>query len=130
MMQPPVQTNRFFINLKSVSTGSSSQGSSDRQHWSSFSAPDFRIPDLSLGNIGEDLQHGYDSKPANDDHGGDQEMDAPSLNIQGSPETELEEMSTTSGTSSPRSMVAQVSIRIHSGSEPLNKTPLRFRPVP
>ena len=112
-VQPPVLTNRFIINLRSLNTPSSSQDGSARQYWSRFSAPNFHIPDSFLGNIGEDLQDGYE--PADDDLDGHYEMDAIRLNTEGSPETELAETSATSGSLSSRPMDEQVSLRIHSG---------------
>lgn len=101
--------NRFMISLKSCSTAGSSQSSS-AQHLSRFSAPNFRIPDLSLGNIGEDLQHGY--KLADDSLVSDRETGAASLNIQGSDEVELEDTSTTPASFGSHLVGAQVSIRI------------------
>ena len=111
-MQPLVLLNRFIINLRSLGTPSSSQDSSVRQHWSRFSAPNFHIPDSLLGNIGEDLQEGHE--PANADLDGYHETDAVRLtgNIEGSPGAELEETSTTPGSSTSRPIVAQVSIQI------------------
>ena len=114
-MQPSVLMNRFIINLKSLSTASSSQGSS-AQPWSRFSAPNFRIPDSFLGNISEDLQHGRD--PADDDLAGDQEMDAVSLSIQGPPEPKVEATPTAPAFSRSRPMNAQVTVQIDSGSKP------------
>ena len=115
-MQPLVLMNRFIINLKSLDTPISSQGSSTRQHWSRFSAPNFHIPDSGsfLGNIGEDLQDGHE--PADDDYG-HHEMDAICLDTEDSSEVELEETSTTLGSSSSRPVDAQVSLQIHSESK-------------
>jgi hypothetical protein len=111
-MQPPVLMNRFIINLRSIDTASSSQDSSARQHWSRFSPPNFHIPDSFLGNIGEDLQDGYE--PADDDLDGHHEMNAARLNTVDSPEAELEEISTTPSSSTSRSLDAQVSLQIRS----------------
>ena len=107
--------NRFIINLRSINTAGSSQGSSDRQHWSRFSIPNFHVPDSFLGNIGEDLQDGYE--PAEDDLDGHHKTSAVHLNIAGSSETELEETSTTHGLSSSRPMDEQVSLQIRAGSK-------------
>ena len=115
-MQPPVLMNRFIINLKSLNTSDSSQGSSSRQHWSRFSAPNFHIPDSEsfLGNIGEDLQDGHE--PTDNDLAGHNEMDAVCVEIGSAPGAELEETSTTPGSSTSRLMDAQVSIQtqVHS----------------
>ena len=110
-IQPPLLMNRFMINLRSINTAGSSQGSSARQHWSRFSAPNFHIPDSFLGNIGEDLQDGHE--PANADLESHNEMDVVRLNTEGPPGTELEEeIFTTPGSSNPRPMVAPVSLQI------------------
>ena len=114
-MQPPVLMNRFIINLRSLNTAGSSQGSSARQHWSRFSVPNFHIPDSFIGNIGEDLQDGHE--PADDDLDGHHETDAIRLNTEGSPGTELEEKSTTPGSSTSLPMDEQVGLRIRSGSK-------------
>ena len=119
-IQPLVLMNRFIINLRSLNTAGSSQGSSARQHWSKFSAPNFHIPGSFLGNIGEDLQDGHE--PVEDDLGGRHETDAICLNAVGSPETELEETSTTPGSSTSRPMSEQISLRIRSGSKRDEKT--------
>ena len=111
--------NRFIINLKSLSTAGSSQGSS-AQHWSRFSPLNFHIPDLSLGNIGEDLQDSHES--ADSDHGEDQEMHAMFPNTQGSPEAKLAERSAAQSSSSSRQMNAQVIPRIHSMLKPCDRT--------
>ena len=107
--------NRFIINLRSINTAGSSQGSSSRQHWSRFSVPNFHIPNSFLGNIGEDLQDGHE--PADDDLDGHHETDAVRFSTAGSSETELEETSTTPGPSSSRPMYEQVSLQIRSGSK-------------
>ena len=114
-MQPLLLMNRFIINLRSINTAGSSQGSSARQHWSRFSAPNFHIPDSFLGNIGEDLQDGH--KPADDGLDSHHEADAVRLNTEGSLETELEKTSTTPGSSTSLPMDKQVSPRISSGSK-------------
>ena len=119
--QPPVLTNRFIINLKSLSSAGSSQGSSAR-HWSRFSLPNFCVPDSFLGNIGEDLQldgHGR----ADDNLDDDQEVDAVSLSQQVSPEAEFVETSVTRGPSRPRPLGTQVSLQIHSRSKPCKRAP-------
>ena len=105
-MQPSVLMNRFIINLRSINTAGSSQGSSARQHWSRFSAPNFRIPDSFLGNIGEELQDGHH----------DSEPDAVRLNTEGSPEAEPEVTSTAPGSSVSCLVGAQVSLQDHPGS--------------
>ena len=114
-MQPPILMNRFIINLRSlnrVNIPESSQGSSARQHWSRFSAPNFHIPDSFLGNIGEDLQDGHE--PADDDLDGHHEMDAVCLNTESSPEPELENTSNIPSSSTSRPVDTQVSLQIHS----------------
>ena len=114
-MQPPVLLNRLFINLKSLSTPSSSQGSSARHHWSRFFMPNFHVPDSGsfLGNIGEDLQDGHE--PPTAVH---YEMGVIRLNTEGSLEAGLKETFTTSSESSiSYPMVTQVSLQTHSGSK-------------
>ena len=106
--QPSVLMNRFIVNLKSLNTSSSSQGSSDRHHWSRFSTPNFHIPDSFLGNIGEDLQDGHE--PPDYDHGSNQVKGTLCLNTEGPPEAELEETSTTLGSCTSRPMDTQVSL--------------------
>ena len=113
-MQPLVLMNRFIINLRSLNTAGSSQGSSARQHWSRFSAPNFHIPDSFLGNIGEDLQDDHEVAEDNLDGHHDSKADAVCLNTEGSPETELAETFTTSGSFSSYPMDALVSLQIHS----------------
>ena len=113
-MQPPVLANRFIINLRSLNTAGSSQDSSARQHWSRFSAPNFHIPDSFLGNIGEDLQDGHE--PADGDLDGSRETDTVRLNTASLPGAELDEISTTSGSSTSRPVDMQVSHLIYSGS--------------
>ena len=115
--------NRFIINLRSLSTAGSSQDSSSRQYSSRLSTLNFHIPDSFLGNIGEDLQDGH--VPTDNDLNGQYKTDAASLNAEGSLETELEETSTTSGSSTSRTMNAQVSLQVHSrlmqdGSTPIH----------
>ena len=116
-IQPPVLMNRFVINLRSLSSPDLSQGGSARQLWSRFSEPNFRIPDSKsfLGNIGEDLQYGHES--ADDDYtSNDQTMDTVCPNTEDSPGAELEEASTTPGSSISRPVDTQVSLQIPSGS--------------
>ena len=122
-MQPSVLMNRFIINLRSLGTTNSSQGSS-AQHWSRFSTPNFYIPDSFLGNIGEDLQDGHE--PADNDHDDDHETNAMSLNIQGSSDAEFETTFTTSGSPIPGSADAQVSIHKVLKSKLCNRTALRL----
>ena len=100
--------NRFIINLKSLNASDSSQGGSDRYHWSKFSAPNFHIPASFLSNIGEDLQDGHE--PADYDHGSYQEKGSICLDTEGPPEAELEETSTTLGSYTSRPMDMQVSL--------------------
>ena len=69
--------NRFIINLKSLDAVRLSQDSSTLQHGSTFSAPNFRIPDSFLGNIGEDLQDGH--QQAHSEYDDDQEASSVSL---------------------------------------------------
>ena len=126
-MQPSVLMNRFIINLRSLNSPDSSQGSSARQHWSRFSTPSFRIPDSEsfLGNIGEDLQHGHE--PADDDYAGNnQVMDTVCPKPEGSPGAELEEASTTPGSSISRPLDTQVSLQIPSGSNRYERAPLHL----
>ena len=111
-MQPPVLMNRFMINLKSLSTTRSSQGSS-AGHLSRFSAPNFRIPDSFLGNIGEDLQHGHEH--ADGDNEEDHEMRTMPPITQGSPEVELEDSSTSPALFISHPEGAQVSVCVHPG---------------
>ena len=86
------------------------------RRWSRFSAPNFRLPDSFLGNIGEDLQDGHE--PTDDDVDGDEEADVMSLNAHGSLEATLGETFSAPGSMGPRptSAAAEVSARIHSGS--------------
>ena len=126
-MQPPVLMNRFIINLRSLSTASgSSQGSSARQHWSRFSAPNFHIPDSEsfLGNIGEDLQDGHE--PTDNDLNGHHEMEAVCLDTECSPGAQLEATSTTPGSSTSHPVDAQVSPRIPSWSKRCERTLFRL----
>ena len=60
--------NRFIINLRSLDTGGPSQSG---LRWSQSSTLTLRMPKLSLGNIGEDLQEGYQSATGvvDDEHG-------------------------------------------------------------
>lgn len=81
-MQPSALLNRFIINLRSLNTPGASQGSSGRQHWSRFTAPNFRIPDSFLGNIGEDLQDGHEPADNNLDGHYGSEADAVHLNTE------------------------------------------------
>ena len=111
IIQPLVLVNRFIINLRSLSTASSSQGRSSQQHRSRLSALSFRIPDSFLGNIGEDLQEGHEL--TDDNLNGDQEMDAAGLNTHGSLEAESVETPAADGSSGSRPMNAQVSPRSH-----------------
>ena len=129
-MQPPVLVNRFIINLRSLNSASSSQGSSARQHWSRFSAPNFHIsgPESFLGNIGEDLQHGQE--PADADLDGHHDMDILCLNPEGSPGAEPEETSTTPGSYISRPADTQVSLQIPSGSNRYERTPLHLGQSP
>ena len=120
--------NRFIINLRSLNIPNLSQGSSARQHWSKFFAPNFHIPDSFLGNIGEDLQNGHE--PANADLDGRDETDAVRLNTEDLLEAELEETSTTPGFSTSRPIVAQVSLPIQSGSKRYEGTPLHLGQSP
>ena len=114
--QLPILTNRFLINLRSLNTHSSSQSSSGQQHWSGSSAY-FHISDSFLGNIGEDLWDGHE--PADNDLEGRHESEADTVcfNTWGSSEAELEETSTTPGSSTARPEDAQVSLQIPSGSK-------------
>ena len=109
-MQPPVLVNRFIINLRSLNTAGSSQGSSAPRHWSRFSAPNFRIPDSFLGNIGEELQDSHE--PENADLDCHHKTNAVRLNTEAPLEAELEETFTTPGPSTLRPMVAQISLQI------------------
>ena len=79
--------NRFIINLRSLYASGLSQCST-RQHWSSFSAPNFRIPDSFLGNIGENLQEGYEPAEGERVDDWDEEASGALSDIQGLPETE------------------------------------------
>ena len=113
-MQPPVLMNRLIIKLRSLNTASSSQNSSARKHWSRFSAPNFHIPDSFLDNIGEELQDGH--KPADDDLVSHHETEAACLNTESLPGAELDEISTTLGSSTSRPVDdghVQVSLHIH-----------------
>ena len=47
--------NRFIINLRTLGTPSPAD---ETQHFSRFTAPNFRVPETILGNIGEPLTHG------------------------------------------------------------------------
>ena len=123
-MQPLVLLNRFIINLRSLATPSSSQGSSARQHSSRFSAPNFHIPDSFLDNIGEDLQD--DHEPATTGIDGHHDADAICLNTEGSLEAELKEITTTPGSSTSRPMATQVSLQIHSVSRRYERTSLHL----
>ena len=124
-MQPPVLTNRFIINLRSLSIQSSFQDSSVRQHWSRFSTPNFRIPGSFLGNIGEDLQDGHE--PADDYLDGHHTMDAVCSNAENSLEAAmLEEASTAPGFFTSHLADMQVSLRIHSESKRCERTPFHL----
>ena len=123
MTQPSVLMNRFIINLKTLGAAGSSQVSSAR-HRSRFSAPNFRIPpDSFLGNIGEDLRDGQES--ADDDLDSDQ---AVSLNIQDPYEAESAEARR--GTSSSRSINAQVSADSSLRTKATRDNIVSPRPVP
>ena len=109
-IQPPVLMNRFIINLKSLNTPSSSQGSSGRQDWSRFSAPNFHIPDSFLGNIGEDLQDGHE--PTDNYLDGHHETDTVCLSIESLPGADSEAAFTAPVSSISRPMNVQVSLQI------------------
>ena len=109
-MQPPVLMNRFIINLKSLNTPTSSQGSSAQHQWSRLPTSNFHIPDSFLGNIGEDLQDGHES--TDNDPDGHHETDTVCLSIEGLPGADSEATSTAPGSSTSRPMNAQVSLQI------------------
>lgn len=49
---------RFLLNLRQLNAAEQSPPNSDAQHFSRFSAPNFRVPSDFLGNIGEPLDYG------------------------------------------------------------------------
>ncbi|GJE93846.1 hypothetical protein PsYK624_100100 [Phanerochaete sordida] len=78
---PPIFVNRFILNLRShdATSGAGNMTTGDAR-LSRFSAPNFRVPDSFLGNIGEPLEAGQDSGMYDDDEGyveGEMEPETP-----------------------------------------------------
>jgi hypothetical protein len=57
--------NRFLINLRSLDHHGTSN--SDAQHFSRFSAPNFRLSDSIIGSIGQPLDYGEAQANADQD---------------------------------------------------------------
>lgn len=72
-IQPPILIVRFMFNLRQLSEASNvrSTANSDAQHFSRFSAPNFRMTSYSLGNIGEPLDFGQAKRDLYEDNGTD-----------------------------------------------------------
>ena len=47
-----------MLNLRQLNEPEHSNANLDGQHFSRFTAPNFRVPSYSLGNIGEPLDYG------------------------------------------------------------------------
>jgi hypothetical protein len=63
--KPSVLMNRFLINLRSLDHPGTSD--SDAQHFSRFSALNFRVSNSIIGNIGQPLDYGTEQADADED---------------------------------------------------------------
>ena len=78
--------NRFILNLRSFDAASSaSQAVTADAHLSKFSAPNFRVPDSFLGNIGEPLDAGATEYTYDDDGYDMQDSNTEDSEMQASP---------------------------------------------